>query len=59
MSALGHIRRLIVPTAVAVMMIGGAMATYEAKEEAVTTADHVAELRLQASQERIAIRDFS
>lgn len=50
-----HARRLAVPTIVSVMMIGGAMATYEAKEQAVATADHVAELRHQVSQERIQI----
>lgn len=55
MSGVVHIRRLIVPTVVSVMMIGGAMATYEAKEDAVTTADHVAELRHEVSQERMAI----
>ncbi len=36
-------------------MISGAMLTYEAKEEAVTTAEGVADLRHEIGQERITI----
>lgn len=54
MNGVVSLRRLGLPLMVAVM-IGGAMFTYESKEEAVATADRVSELRHQVSQERIAI----
>lgn len=54
MSGVLTLRRLGLPLVIAVM-IGGAMFTYEAKEEAVTTAERVSDLRHQVSQERIAI----
>jgi hypothetical protein len=47
-------KRLAYPLAVAVM-IGGAVATYQAKHDAVEAAASVAELRHRIDQERMAI----